>query len=207
MKSKTLLTLLLVVAAAIPAFAADNAASVLDKAAQKIRTAKSIEASYSLSSPGSGTGTASGTLTLAGDKFVMTSGDMTIWYDGTTQWVYVKADNEVNITEPTADELQQVNPFVIINSFRQNYNAKTLSAAGATKKISLTAKSSKSDIRSATVTISTSTGMPTEISLKMASGQSATIKISSLTTGQHLPVTTFRFPKASYPGAEIVDLR
>lgn len=205
MKNKSLLTLLIVLAAALPAFSADNAASVLDNTARRIRTAKSIKASYSLSSPGSGT--ASGTLTLAGDKFVMTSGDMSIWYDGTTQWVYVKADNEVNITEPTADELQQVNPFVIINTFRQNYTAKTLSYAGATKKISLTAKSSKSDIRSATVTISTSTGMPTEISLTMASGQTATIKISSLTTGQQLPVSTFRFPKASYPGAEIIDLR
>ncbi len=205
MKSKTLLTLLLLLAAALPAFSADNAASVLDKAAQKIRAAKSIKASYSLSSPGSGT--TSGTLTLAGDKFVMTSGDMTIWYDGTTQWVYVKADNEVNITEPTAEELQQVNPFVINTTFRQNYNARRLSSAGATKKISLTAKKSTSDIRSATVTISTSTGLPTALSLTMASGQTASIKISSLKTGQQLPVSTFRFPKASYPGAEIVDLR
>ncbi len=205
MKRKTLLIILLVLTAAMPAFSADNAASILDKTAQKVRTAKSIKASYTLSSPGSGT--ASGTLTLAGDKFFMTSADMSVWYDGTTQWVYIKADNEVNVTEPTADELQQINPFVIINTFRQGYKAKTLSSSATAKKISLTAISSKSDIRSATVTISASTSMPTEITLKMASGQTVTIKISSLSTGSQLPVATFRFPKASYPGAEIIDLR
>lgn len=205
MKRRIILFIVMTAIAVIPALSAENAAELLDRTAQKVRTSKSVKATYRLNL--SGSGTASGTLTLAGDKFVMASPDMTVWYDGTTQWVYLKADNEVNITEPTADELRQVNPFVIINSFRQAYSAKMVSDTQAAKKISLTANSDKSDIRSASITINSTTMMPTEIAIKMASGQSATITITSLSVGGQLPVDTFRFPAAAYPGAEIIDLR
>lgn len=187
------------------ASAADDAQKTLDSAAAKVRAAGSIKASYTLTS--SGTGTTQGTITLGGDRFVMTSPGMTTWYDGTTQWTYVGADNEVNISEPTATELQQINPFVIINSFRSGYTAKSLKAASGLKKISLTAKNAKAQVKSATVTLNASTLMPTEISLTMANGQTATIRVSSLTTGKALPLSTYQFPAKKYPKAEVVDLR
>lgn len=205
MNRKNIFLFLLSLLVSLPAFCADNASSVLDRAARKISSSKSIKAAYTLSSQGAAS--TSGTLTLAGDKFVMTAPQMTIWYDGTTQWVYLKDDNEVNVTEPTAEELLQVNPFVIINSFKQAYTAKMISDTKTLKKIALTARSTKSDIRSATITLNASTLMPVEISVKMASGHTATIKITSLTTGKQLPLSTFRFNAKAYPGAEVIDLR
>lgn len=184
--------------------AADNASQTLDKAAAKLRSAKSVTASYTLSTS---QGSSAGTLTLAGDKFAMNSSQVNIWYDGKTQWTYVSADNEVNVTEPTAQELQQINPFIIINTFRQNYSARTISKAKNAQKITLTAKNSKADIRSATVTVNPATLLPSEISLKMASGQTATIRISSIKIGNALPLSAFRFPAKKYPKAEIIDLR
>lgn len=191
--------------AAVTAMAADNSAATIDAVAAKLRKAPSVTASYTLSMPGQGV--TSGTLTLAGDKFVMKSKPMTIWYDGTTQWTYVTSDNEVSIDSPTDRELQQVNPLIILNSFRQGFTSKTVSSSATTMKIALTPKNKKSDIRSASVTINPKTQLPQEISLTTSSGQTATIKISSVTIGKSLPISTFRFNKSAYPKAYINDLR
>lgn len=204
MKQKTFIIIALLMMLPLVVAAADNASQTLDKAAAKLRTAKSVTAAYTLSTS---QGSSAGTLTLAGDKFAMNGNQVNIWYDGKTQWTYVSADNEVNVSEPTAQELQQINPFIIINTFRQNYTAKTVSKAKNAQKITLTAKNSKTDIRSATVTINPATLLPSEIVLKMASGQTATIRISSIKIGNALPVSTFRFPAKKYPKAEVIDLR
>ena len=38
-------------------------------------------------------------------------------YDGKTQWVYSSENNEVTITEPTQDELKDLNPMVMIDYY------------------------------------------------------------------------------------------
>lgn len=205
MKAKYLLILILsALGCVLPAKAADNAAKILDGTAAKLRAARSITAAYTLTSP---QGSASGTLTLAGERFVMTTADVDIWYDGTTQWVLVKADNEVNITEPTAAELQQVNPFVILNNFRKNYTCKTIGTTATEKKIQLTARIPKADIRSAVIAINPATMYPKSVTLTMASGHTVAIRIASIKQGNQLPLNTFRFPAKKYPRVEIVDLR
>ena len=205
MLKKTITFMIFIIASILQGVAADNAAAILDATAKKIRTSKPIKVNYTLS--GSNQAAGSGTLILSGENFVMTSPRMSVWYDGKNQWTYSAADNEVNLTEPTPSELQQVNPFIIINSFRQTYSAKTLSSTKTAIKIQLTAKNQKADIRTATVTINPSTKLPTEIRLTLASGQSAIIIISQAAVGGTLPAETFRFPKAKYPKAEIIDLR
>ena len=40
-----------------------------------------------------------------------------IKYDGKTQWVFISEYNEVSITEPTAEELREVNPLAMIEHY------------------------------------------------------------------------------------------
>lgn len=186
------------------AWSADNASQTLESAATRFRNAKSIKANYALIA---GNNRTSGSVTFSGDKFVMTSPEISTWYDGTTQWTYMPAQQEVSVSEPTAEELQQINPFIIINKFRNSYTAKTLKAPAQQKKILLTAKQKNADIRTATITLNASTLMPTDISITMADGRTATITVSNLTIGKALPAGTFRFNSRQYPKAQIVDLR
>lgn len=202
---KKILYILLTFLATVSASAADNSAQTLDGVAEKLRKSPSIAASYTLSIPGQSA--TSGSLTLAGDKFAMRSPQLSIWYDGTTQWSYVASDNEVTVDTPTAHELQQVNPLIILNNFRQNFTSKTVSSSASTTTIQLTAKNAKADIRVATVTINSKTRLPQEIKLSLASGKTASIRISSITVGKALPVSTFRFQKSAFPKAYINDLR
>lgn len=183
---------------------AEKASEIIDKAAAKFSGAPSISASYTMTSA---EGTSSGTVVFAGQKFHMTAPGLLIWYDGTTQWTYLSAENEVNISEPTADDLQQINPFAIISTFRRGYNAKLVKSDKSTKVVSLTAQSKKSEIQIATVTVGASDYLPIKIELKLNSGRKVSIAISGVKIGKALPVKVFQFPSAKYPKAEIIDLR
>lgn len=183
---------------------AETAASVLDRASAKIRNDKSIVSTYTISADGH---LQSGTLTIAGDRFILTSPQISSWYDGKTQWTYSTQTGEVNITEPTPEELQQVNPFAIINSFRKLYKASLLKAPASEKKIKLTASNPKSDIKSVVLALNASTLYPTSIELTMSNRRTVTIHVTSTKSGGLLPVTDFRFNPKKYPGVPVVDLR
>lgn len=201
---RTLLTALASLLLTVAASAADNASQILDQAAAKFTSAPSISAAYTITGSA---GRYTGRVSFAGDKFTMTSPQILTWYDGTTQWSYNKDDNEVSITEPTAAELSQINPFVIINKFRNDFDCKSLTAPKGFKKIELTAKTSDSDVASATVTLSEKTSMPTQIHLVMRDKQQITILLTSVTTGQKYNIKAFQFYAPNYPGVKTVDLR
>ena len=183
---------------------AEKPAQILDRCANQIRNAKSLTANYSMSG---GDISGKGSITLAGDKFRIISSDMSIWYDGKTQWSYMPAAKEVNIVEPTPEELQEVNPFAIINSLKKTYEAKNLKAPAGTHKISFTAKNAKATVKRVDLTINAKTMWPTDITLHRKSGSPITIKVTDVKTGTALPIATFRFDKKKYPGVEVVDLR
>lgn len=124
-----------------------------------------------------------------------------------TQWTYIVADKEVNISEPTAEELQQVNPFVIINKFRNGYTASLLKSTVGKKKIELKASRKNADIASATLTINATTYLPEDITLKLSDNHTITIRLSNVEIGKKLPDSNFKFDKKRYPKVEIIDLR
>ena len=59
----------------------------------------------------------SGDLTIKGNKFRMTLGANETKFDGRTQWVFVSEYNEVSITEPTKEELREINPLAMIEYY------------------------------------------------------------------------------------------
>ena len=48
-----------------------------------------------------------GNIKIKGKKFVMHSSVMDMGYDGKTAWSYIKGSDEVNLTEPTEEELRE----------------------------------------------------------------------------------------------------
>ncbi|MCM1517940.1 MAG: hypothetical protein NC117_04790 [Pseudoflavonifractor sp.] len=202
MIKRTLLSLLLsVVAVTVLATTADD---VLKSAADKYQRLKTISASYSITS---GNETAAGTIVTSGDKFHITSPQLTTWYDGRTQWTYSPSSGEVNITEPTAEELQQVNPFAIISAFRKTYLGTMLRSAAGTHKIQLLPVDKRASIRKAVITFDSKSLYPTLIQLTTDNNTTATIKVSGVVAGKKYPASTFVFDKKKYPRAEIIDLR
>ena len=181
-----------------------NANEVLTNASEKYQNDGSISAQFTLSGVGNST---DGTITISGDKFHLSTPLLSIWYNGRTQWTYSAETNEVNITEPTVEELQQVNPFAIINSFRMQFNATLLKSANSMYRIQLTPlKSVNTSISKAIVTLNASTLYPNEIALTI-DNNIITIKTKNIKAIKNVPHKTFVFDEKKYPNAEIVDLR
>ena len=181
-----------------------NANEVLTNASEKYQKDGSISAQFTLSGVGNST---DGTITISGDKFHLSTPLLSIWYNGRTQWTYSAETYEVNITEPTVEELQQVNPFAIINSFRMQFNATLLKSANSMYRIQLTPlKSVNTSISKAIVTLNASTLYPNEIALTI-DNNIITIKTKNIKAIKNVPHKTFVFDEKKYPNAEIVDLR
>ena len=148
-----------------------------------------------------------GTIVTSGDKFHISSPQLSTWYDGRTQWTYSPSSNEVNITEPTAEELQQVNPFAIISAFRRAYKGTLLKSPAGTHTVQLLPLDKKASIRKAVVTFDAKTLYPTLIRLTTDNNAILSIKVTNVVAGKKYPLSTFVFAKKKYPGAEIIDLR
>ncbi|MDE5785136.1 MAG: outer-membrane lipoprotein carrier protein LolA, partial [Duncaniella sp.] len=183
---------------------AASASSILSKAAEKLAAAKSVSADYTVTADGR---TLNGSITVAGEKFLIDSREIKSWFDGKTQWTYSSEIGEVNITEPTAEELTQVNPFAIINAFRSNFNARTVSETPTAVTIEMLPRHSGGDIKKVLLTLQRSTFFPSRIVITLSSGAPLTISIRSISEGMKLPDSYFRFTQSALPGVEVVDLR
>lgn len=206
----TSLIILLLTLAALPRLTAgapagdSGAMKVIENAAAKLRSSKGISATFTLTSPD---GTSSGKITMSGDMFMIHSADMRIWYDGTTQWSYAPSRKEVDITEPTPEELSQVNPYVIINNLRTNYTGRRLPPQGQYTVIELSARHTRNDIKTVVLRVDKK-GFPVSIGLTMRNGAKAAINVRDVKELTKAPgLHSFRFDKKMAPGAEIVDLR
>ena len=81
---------------------AQTAKEVLDKTAAVVSSKGGAQASFTISGQSMN---ASGTIAIKGKKFHATTPQATIWFDGKTQWTYMKKNDEVNIANPTESQL------------------------------------------------------------------------------------------------------
>ncbi len=206
MKTKFSLIFALLLSFTLSAYAGESAADVLSRASARFRAAKSIEATFTLTSSAQA-GVIKGTILMSGQKFRITAPQYTSWYDGTTQWVLNAADREVTVSAPTAQELQMINPVMVVNMFSKQYTATLLKSPKTQRVIRLTAKQKKADIRQAVVTLDSSSLLPQTITLTASNGTTVTVKLVGTKIGSSLADAYFRFSPKAYPGVDIIDLR
>ena len=101
------LALALAIITAMP-INAQTAKEVLDKTAATVSNKGGAQASFTISGQSMN---ASGTIAIKGKKFHATTAQATIWFDGKTQWTYMKNNDEVNISNPTESQLAAINPY------------------------------------------------------------------------------------------------
>ena len=63
-----------------------------------------------------------GKLKLKGNKFTLSTEELELFFDGKTQWTLMKELNEVSISEPTKEEMLQLNPILIVNEFGKTHH-------------------------------------------------------------------------------------
>lgn len=204
---KRIFNILLFMAAVVSMQAAGNADAIINQVVKTYRAANGISVNYIITAD---QGQTSGNIAMRGEKFRMLSADLKCWYNGTLQWSYTPVTEEVNITQPTAEELQMVNPYSIISSFRQSFSTQLLKSATASNhEVQMLPKNGKAtDIKSVRLTINRTTSLPVKIIFELKDRSSVIVTLSNYKTQQNFPDNTFVFNKAMVPaGTPVVDLR
>lgn len=202
------LTLLLLVISL--SISAQSAMNVLDRAAKTFTSAGGIRANFTFNNYASGkhAGGASGTIYISGNKYKVVVPQMITWYDGKTQWAYVKANNEVNVSNPGPSE--QLNPYTFVHLYKNGYRTafgKTKKSAGRpVYEVHLTAVGHK-PISEAWLTIDRETYVPLCIRVRQSSRNWLSIYLRGFRTKQHFSTSFFQFNSKEYPKAEVIDLR
>lgn len=190
---------------------AQNGTAALDRVVEKIRRSGDLSAAFTLTvynALNEPVDKQSGTIKLSGDKFYWTTPAMTVWYNGQLQWAYVKASEEVNLTEPTPAEIASINPYTLITTYKQNFNVKALKAKNSQQRVAeLTPKKKGTQIDRVVLTVNASNWMPQSFQIYYSDRTHSTIALSRLVTGQNFSDATFVFDKKQYPKAEVIDLR
>ena len=65
-----------------------------------------------------------GKIRLKGDKFKLSVKDVDTYFDGKTQSVYLKEAQEVTISNPDTAELKEINPVMLLKSYKKGYKMK-----------------------------------------------------------------------------------
>ncbi len=212
MKFKHILCTLAAACAVSLSCAAQTAREVLDKTATKLKSSGGIEARFE-GTQFKGThesGSASGSIQVEGNKFKIASNAMTTWFDGHTQWTLMNGSDEVNVSNPSAAELQQINPYTFVNLYRQGYDLKlgnTNYHGKSCYEVRMTAQSKKNGIQTVLVVIDKQTLLPCSIRMKDSHNEWTRIRVNSISTKKHWADTNFRFDTKSHPGIEVIDLR
>ena len=177
-----------------------KAAEVLDKVLEDLSD-NGIRADFE--------GSETGFLLLKGEKFYLNNGNVQSWYDGKTQWSYVADTEEVNISHPTLEELQGINPYLILMRYKTdfNYTYKGSQTRNGVKghEIVLTPKHSE---QSEVIRVFISkTYHPLAMKMEQNGQTLSEITVTSYKTDQKLEDGMFRFNKSLFPNAEIIDMR
>lgn len=205
----TLLSILLVaamaVASSVQSMAQSNPAqarAILDKTSKVIGHKSGVSASFTLNNPT--TGNVSGTIAVKGGKFNARTPQAIVWFNGKTQWTYMKKTQEVNVTTPTQAQQMSMNPYTFINLYKTGYNM-TLTQNAQSYEVHLTAQNKKRTVQELYISINKKSYVPSRIKMRQNSTWS-TITVSNF-KAKNQPNSLFTFNQKDFPQAEVIDLR
>ena len=180
---------------------AQDAKSVLDKAAANITVKEGVKANFRMTG---GIGFASGTILIKGKKFHATTPKAIVWFDGKTMWTYMKDNEEVNVSNPTEAQLQAINPYNFINIYKKGFKL-SAKKVNTSYEVHLKATDKKRKIQEMYIIVDQNSYRPTHVKMQQ-NGKWSVLIISGL-KATNLSDGLFQFDAKDFPQAEIIDLR
>lgn len=192
--------MLLVLTVSISAQNATQARKILDKTASIIGRKGGAVANFSISGK---YGNSSGTIAIKGNKFNAKTPQTIVWYDGKTQWTYMKKNQEVNVSTPTEAQQQSMNPYKFISIYKNGFKLGMKNVSEGWQ-IHLYATNQKRTIKEMYIVVGKNY-LPKTIRMRQSNGWT-TIKVTNF-KAKNLADTMFRFNAKDFPNAEVIDLR
>lgn len=189
---------------------AQDAAEILDRMAGLYEKSGGMSARFQVQAS-DGKEPVSGQLDMRGDKFRLISSENHIFFDGTTQWVYLPGTDEVNVSKPEPKDLMLNNISFLLKHYKEEFTARCLPADGnggkqAVYRVELTPRR-EGYISRVVLSIGKKAYLPAALQIELSDGQEVVVTVSGIKTGVNQPESFFVFKEADYPNAEIIDLR
>lgn len=188
-----------------------TAQQVLDATAKILTNSKATRVNFT-GTNFSGTkeiGGFKGTIVLKGSAYNLDSDMIRAWFDGKTLWTILSGSEEVNVSHPTPEELQTMNPLYFINLYKKGFNltCEQLNHNGTPAyQVNMKAKDPAMPIAEMRVVISQATSLP--LSIRMRKGKDwFRIRISECETNVNVGENFFRFDQGKFPCYDLIDLR
>lgn len=181
---------------------------VLQRVEHRIKQAPAAEVLFSLRDASGSR--YSGVLCLQGDCFRLTIDGVVTWFDGKTQATYLEASQEVNLSEPTMEELQSIHPYAWLSIYQQDYQMKFKEGneGGDQYVVVLTATNPMQDLLCMILFITKKDFRLERMSLAYRGGETVVIAIQQYNEQpKPWPLSMFAFDAKAYPEVEVVDLR
>ncbi|MFA6701055.1 MAG: LolA-like putative outer membrane lipoprotein chaperone [Dysgonamonadaceae bacterium] len=190
-----------------------EAKSILDKTYNAYLKSNGIQLNFDIvttDSKGNNTYNEKGVAKIKGNSFTLNTDNVNAWFNGTTQWWMFKESNEVNISNPSNQDLT-ASPTGWLSLYKTGFTLKkpvikTINGKNAYV-INMTPNTQNSDFKEATLAVDKNNNTLLQIVLKLKDNSVAKINISNYNSNYKFNDSTFIFNKSDYPGVEIIDLR
>ena len=191
-----------------------EAIAIMDKAFAGFERSQGIELLFettSIDADGNAYPTETGKAYIKGDRFKLEMEAMHIWFDGETQWVFMKDANEVNISEPVGQEIAAVSPLALLGMYKNGYLLKAPESKTENNipvyQIEMQPATGNKDFKRVTASINKKNYTVVQVVLTAVNGMQTQININRYNANYQFDDALFRFDKTAHPDAEIVDLR
>jgi outer membrane lipoprotein-sorting protein len=191
-----------------------QAVNVLNKASAAYSKAGGVKASFSLKVldfGGKVKDELKGSIKLKGSKFKLEVEEMTTWFDGKNQWVYLVKNSEVNLSNPTEEELLMVNPINVFQLYKHGYACKWLGEKKQGGKTLLNVEmkpdNKNETLKNIVASFDKTNYRPVSITITNKDKSGSIISIPVYTAGQSYPDGLFVFQQKDFPNTEVIDLR
>ncbi|UOQ70633.1 LolA family protein [Hymenobacter cellulosilyticus] len=212
-KVLALLALSVTMAHAASAQQDPKAGKILDQMSAKYQAMKAFKANFTQTLENDAAKVKenlTGDITVSGQKFRIKLNGQEIINNGQTMWTYMKAENEVNISDFDPDE-QEVSPTQIFTLYKKGYKytyvQETKEAGEACDVIELSPENKDNPVFKVRLTVSKVDKSVKSWKMFKKNGNRYTYTIRKFQPNPPIDATTFNFDKTKYKGVKVIDLR
>ncbi|MBX0289935.1 outer membrane lipoprotein carrier protein LolA [Hymenobacter sp. HSC-4F20] len=190
-----------------------KAGKILDQMSAKYQAMKAFKATFTQTLENDAAKVKenlSGDITVSGQKFRLKMSGQEVINNGQTMWTYMKAENEVNISDYEPED-QEISPSQIYTLYKKGYKYAYVQEAKENGEVVDVIELSPEDRNNPVYKVRLKVGRNDKAvkswQMFKKNGNRYTYKISKFQPNVPVDATTFNFDKSKYKGVKVIDLR
>jgi outer membrane lipoprotein carrier protein len=188
-----------------------SAVKILDKFSSKALEAPSVSMKFILETTDemeNTKDTLEGSIILSKDKYKLELPDNTTWFNGETNWSYLKAEKEVTVTKADKkDNSFQNRPSLIFSMYKKGYKSRLIEERSDSYIIDLYPEDIKNDLVRVRLSIGKTLLDLRSLEYKKRDGITVNLYVKEYNLKFKPEQEIFTFQQAKFKGVEVIDMR